>query len=93
MEAIKDLELPLPENEGGLVHNPEERTQYSGYGHQLKKDQKAFEEARQLFRDGMLALTGIAGPDALDIRIEAAKLMDRCQQLSYSANEKFEQND
>jgi hypothetical protein len=84
-------------NDGAMTATKEgaelQQVPKTGLGHQLKKDQKAFEAARQLFRDGMLALTGVEGSDALDIRIKAAKLMDRCEGLSYSANEKYSQND
>jgi hypothetical protein len=65
----------------------------SGVGHQMKADIKAVEASRTSLQKAYDDLLFVTNQDAIDLRNQILRCMIRCTDLSYSANEKYSQND
>lgn len=65
----------------------------TGLGHQFKKGQKALNVVKATLQTAYIESYGIGDDAAIPLRNEIIKLINQCNDLSYSANEKFNQND
>jgi hypothetical protein len=65
----------------------------SGVGHQFKADIKAIESSCGSLQKAYDDLLYVKGQDGITLRNDILKLVIRCTDLSYSANERYEQND
>jgi len=64
-----------------------------GFGHQLKNDQKAFESCIKSLEEASMQIVKMDNPDAERLFNMISFCITKAHVLSYSANERYEQND
>lgn len=66
--------------------------QSSGFGHQFKKDVKALDSSATSLQQAYDSLLNLTNPDAVELRNDILKLMNRSKDLAYSAEQSVNQN-